>query len=62
MVLCTEPQKIYSPGGCHEIAFQSTFSHNGPLPKTAIDKYRNTTINTVINNNSLESCITNKAE
>ena len=32
MVLCIEPQKIYSPGGCHEIAFPSTFSHNGPRP------------------------------
>ena len=34
MVLCIEPQKIYSPGGCHEIAFPSTFSHNGPRPTT----------------------------
>jgi hypothetical protein len=32
MVLCIEPQKIYSPGGCHEIAFPSTFWHNGPRP------------------------------
>ena len=32
MVLCIEQQKIYSPGGCHEIAFPSTFSHNGPRP------------------------------
>ena len=24
--------KIYSPGGRHEIAFLSTFSHNGPQP------------------------------
>jgi hypothetical protein len=29
MVLCNEPQKIYSPGGCHEIAFLGIFSHNG---------------------------------
>ena len=32
MVLCIEPEKIYSPGGCHEIAFPSTFSHDGPPP------------------------------
>jgi hypothetical protein len=25
MVLCIEPQKIYSPRGCHGIAFLSTF-------------------------------------
>ena len=36
MVLCIEPQKIYSPGSCHEIAFLSTFSHNGPRPKRDI--------------------------
>ena len=25
MVLCIEPQKIYSPEGCHELAFQGIF-------------------------------------
>jgi hypothetical protein len=30
MVLCVEPQKIYSPRGCHKIAFLSIFSHNWP--------------------------------
>jgi hypothetical protein len=32
MVLCIEPQKIYSPGGCHKIALLSTFLHNRPQP------------------------------
>jgi hypothetical protein len=32
MVLWIEEQKIYSPGGCQEIAFLSTFSHNSPRP------------------------------
>ena len=38
MVLCIEPQKIYSPGGCHEITFLSTFSHNGPRPTGSFNK------------------------
>jgi hypothetical protein len=38
MVLCIEPEKIYSPLGCHEIAFPSTFSHNGPRPIRAVLK------------------------
>jgi hypothetical protein len=32
ILLCIEPQKIYSPGGCHKIVFLSTFLHNGPQP------------------------------
>ena len=55
MVLCIEPQKIYSTGGggFHEIAFLGTFSHESsrPIQHATMLSFYYTAIDYILNGN-----------